>query len=182
MNSQLKMLLSDISSHSSRHLKEIQSDLVQTNVLLDEAITLLTVSFKGIAKEVGAYQEAMVNWLPPESTGRTPEELERALHMMDINKLLTLHINAAVTRLQFEDITSQLIRRASRRVDGLREILECLSHAALEELENGMGHSHKADWLEQLLEGVIAKSQLIDDQLRKAVAQRRLECGGMELF
>ncbi len=182
MNSQLKLLLSDISSHSSRHLKEIQSDLVQTNLLLDEAITQLTGSFEGIAKEVSAYQEAMISLLPHDSMERTPDELDRILHMGDVNKILTLHINSAVTRLQFEDITSQLIRRAARRVDGLREMLECLSQAALEELEDEKERSRKVDWLEELLEGVLVKSQLIDDQLRRAVAQRRLDCGEVELF
>jgi hypothetical protein len=183
MNSQLKLLLSDISGHSSRHLTEIQSDLVQTTLLLDEAVTKLTESFEGVAKGVSAYQEAMVCLLAAGPTGQTPEELERVVRLRAVNEILTLHLNAAVTRLQFEDITSQLIRRAVRRVDGLREILECLGNAALQELEDEAGQQGtKVDVLEELLDSVRQKSQLIDDQLRNAIAQRRLDCGDMELF
>jgi len=182
MNSQLKMLLSDISGHSSRHLKEIQSDLVQTNMLLDEAITQLTESFEGITKGVGTYQKAIVNLLPSEAMEQSPDRLQNIVRLNAVNEILAFHINAAVTRLQFEDITSQLIRRAARRVDGLREMLECLGNAALEELEDEVERGVKVDLLEQMLVDIRVKSKLIDDQLRKAVAQRRMDCGEMELF
>jgi hypothetical protein len=35
------------------------------------------------------------------------------------------HVNAAVTGLQFQDMTSQLLERIVRRVIGLREALGC---------------------------------------------------------
>ena len=90
MNSQLKMLLSDISGHSSRHLKEIQSDLVQTNMLLDEAITQLTESFEGITKGVGTYQKAIVNLLPSEAMEQSPDRLQNIVRLNAVNEILAL--------------------------------------------------------------------------------------------
>lgn len=181
MKAQLKMLISDISCHSNRHLAEIESDLVQTNMLLDEAITQLTESFEGIAKGVGAYQQAMVELLSSPAA-QLPGNADGMSHIGAVNEILTLHINSAVTKLQFEDITSQLIRRVIRRVEGLKEMIDFLGSAAIEELDSGVETGTRAESLEQMLEDVRTRSQLIDVQLRKAVAQSRLDSGDMELF
>lgn len=99
-----------------------------------------------------------------------------------MNERLASPLDAAVTRLRLEEITSQLIRRVVRQVEGLQEILGYLASAARQEFEDKVECSTKVDLLAQLLESVRQMSQLIDGQLRKAVAQRWLEGGGMALF
>ena len=46
---ELKELLSGLSEHGSQHLTEIETDLVQTNVLLSEAIEKLSASFMAVS-------------------------------------------------------------------------------------------------------------------------------------
>ena len=45
---EIKKLLTGLSEHGSQHLSEIETDLVQTNILLSEAIEKLSASFMAI--------------------------------------------------------------------------------------------------------------------------------------
>ena len=59
LGSHVKRLLSGVSDHGRRHLNEVETDLVQTNLLLEEAIDKLTGSFMAIHRTVDARQEAI---------------------------------------------------------------------------------------------------------------------------
>ena len=45
---QIRDLLSGLSMHGGQHLSEIETDLIQTNILLSEAIEKLSASFMAI--------------------------------------------------------------------------------------------------------------------------------------
>jgi hypothetical protein len=48
LGSHVKRLLSGVSAHGRRHLTEVETDLVQTTLLLEEAVEKLTTSFMAI--------------------------------------------------------------------------------------------------------------------------------------
>src|SRR5690606_8582371 len=54
---QIKDLLSTLSEHGRQHLNELETDLMQTNVLLTEAIEKLGASFMAIHEAVIAQQQ-----------------------------------------------------------------------------------------------------------------------------
>jgi len=56
---QVRHLLSNLSDHGTQHLAEIETDLVQTNILLAEAIQKLGASFMAIHEAVSAQQQAI---------------------------------------------------------------------------------------------------------------------------
>jgi hypothetical protein len=48
LGSHVKRLLSGVSDHGKRHLTEVETDLLQTSLLLEEAIDKLTRNFMAI--------------------------------------------------------------------------------------------------------------------------------------
>ena len=122
----MKRLLSGVSDHGRRHLTEVETDLIQTGLLLEEAIEKLTFNFMAIHQAVEAEQDTIRLLL----AGGTPTAEQKgaleALHAQVGN-----HVNAAITSMQFQDMTSQLIDRTLKRVTGLREFLGTLgAHGA----------------------------------------------------
>src|SRR3990167_6776483 len=117
LGSQVKQLLAVVSDHGAQHLNEVEIDLEQTTVLLGEAIEKLGASFMALHAAVRAQQEIVDSLL----TGATlTPDLAANLHALQIE--IGRHVNAAVTGLQFQDMTSQLIGRTVKRVAGFREV------------------------------------------------------------
>ena len=118
LSSQVKRLLTSLSDQGNQHLTEVETDLVQTTYLLSEAIEKLGASFMAIHAGVSAQQEILDQLLS--GTTMTPDIESR---LVTLRGDVTQHINAAVTGLQFQDMTSQLIGRTVRRIAGLRDVL-----------------------------------------------------------
>lgn len=176
LGSQVKRLLTGVSDHGRKHLIEVEADLIQTTLLLGEAIEKLGASFMAIHAAVCMQQETVDLLL----AGGTPtaESVERLKALHDE---IGLHVNAAVTGMQFQDMTSQLIDRTMRRVTGLREFLGTLG-------ANGAGMLPESDneaivtMLSSINMALAIQSLELKKVLRKAVNQKHLESGDIELF
>src|SRR5476651_224138 len=125
LGSHVKRLLSGVSDHGKKHLTEVETDLIQTGLLLEEAIEKLSVNFMAIHDAVGAQQQT-INLL---LAGGSPTPEDRAL-LEALHGQVGGHVNAAITSMQFQDMTSQLIDRTLKRVTGLREFLGTLARMA----------------------------------------------------
>jgi hypothetical protein len=176
LGSQVKRLLSSLSDHGSQHLTEVETDLVQTNFLLSEAIGKLGASFMSIHDVVSAQQQVVEELLAgAELNAETAEKLK------SVQSEIGLHVNAAVTGLQFQDMTSQLIGRTVRRVAGLRDVLSALG-------VGGAGIREDSDLeevvalLNQINKALEDQSSKLESLLWKAVSQTHMESGDIELF
>ncbi len=176
LGSHVKRLLSGVSDHGKRHLTEVETDLIQTQLLLEEAIDKLTGSFMAIHGAVAARQE-LINVLLGGGT----------LNAADCERLTRLsnevgeHVNAAVTSMQFQDMTSQLIDRTLKRVTGLREFLGTLgAHGAT--VHPDSDSEQITELLGQVSMALAIQSLELRSVLRKAVNQQHLESGDIELF
>lgn len=176
LGEQLRRLLSGLSDHGNQHLTEVETDLVQTTFLLSEAIEKLGESFMAIHKGVCAQQEAVDKLLA--SNPATPEVTEQLKNMQGE---ISGHINSAVTGLQFQDMTSQLIGRTVRRVTGLRDVLGAVG-------SSGSGVLPESD-AEEIVDLLNRINKLLEDQsvklesgLWKQVAQTHMNSGDVELF
>lgn len=175
LGSQVKHLLSNLSDRGTQHLTEVETDLVQTSVLLGEAIEKLGASFMAIHEAITAQQQTIDLLL----SGATPTE-EMAAKLRAKHGEIGQHVNAAVTGLQFQDMTNQLISRTVTRVIGLREVLgevgsgsATISEGNAEEIVDALSSINK------VLEEQSAK---LEGALWKAVYQTRMESGDIELF
>jgi hypothetical protein len=170
--SQLELLLSGVSDHGARHLAEVETDLAQTVSLLGEAIEKLGASFMAIHDAARAQQE-MVNVLVSEKA-IAPENIAKLKAMSgEMNR----HVSAAVTNLQFHDLTSQLIGHVLQRVAGLQEVL-----AAFGADRFAAPPDSGDEQIIAFLNRVNEKVAKLDSVLCKTVRQDHMESGEIELF
>ena len=172
----LQHLLAALSRQSCVHLTEVDTDLRQTSYLLVQAIEKLGNSFMGIHQAL-ASQHALIDAM------RDGEVLTPALRVQfsQLQQQAATHVNSAVTGLQFQDMTSQLIGRVAGHAGALRDLFENIAaRAALLP-----GASGTAD-VQVLLDGL---SRTLDENgeaqmevARKTVAQTHMESGDIELF
>lgn len=176
LGSELKRLLSDFSDHGKLHLTEVEADLVQTTALLTEAIEKLNASFMAIHTSVCAQQQAIDSLLA--EAGANPEASER----LDIAKGdIARHVNAAVTGLQFQDMTSQLVGRTIKRIHGMRDVLVSLG-ANCDAVSTARTPEEVALRLAAMSQILEAESAKLESGLWKAVHQTHMESGDIELF
>src|SRR3954469_6724559 len=176
LGSHVKRLLSGVSDHGKKHLTEVETDLIQTELLLEEAVDKLTASFMAIHSTVGARQDS-INLLLAGGTP-SPEETEK---LGGMSGEVGQHVNSAITSMQFQDMTSQLIDRTLKRVTGLREFLGTLgSHGA--DILPEAGSEEIVDLLGKVSMALAIQSLELRSVLRKAVNQQHLESGDIELF
>lgn len=176
LGSQFKELLSGVSDHGTEHLLEVETDLVQTTILLAEAIEKLGSSFLSLHAAISSQQEEIDLLI---SAGAAPPSSVERLKVIQCD--IALHINSAVTGLQFQDLTSQLISRTVQRSAGLRDVLNTLGL-----IGDGIPHDGEMDEISLLLNEVTsrleAQSIELKRLLRKAVNQKHLDSGDIELF
>jgi len=175
MNAQVVRLLSGVSVHGDQHLAEVERDLVQMDGLLDEAIKKLCASFMAIHHVVDQQQDALNGLL---AGGMPATECAARFEMLrgEINQ----HVGAAVTGLQFQDMTSQLIGRMVQHLAGLRDVFDALGTNAptLPESSNeSLLHA-----LNHISERVGACCNELAGGVRSTVNQRHMESGDIELF
>ena len=176
LGSHVKRLLSGVAEHGKRHLSEVETDLVQTELLLQEAIDKLTESFMAIHHAVDSRQDTIDLLLD----GGSPSAQERA-RLTCMSGEVGEHVNAAITSMQFQDMTSQLIDRTLKRVSGLREFLGTLGAHGADVLPEA-GSEEIVELLGKVSMALAIQSLELRSVLRKAVNQQHLESGDIELF
>lgn len=172
---QIKDLLSGLSAHGNQHLTEVETDLIQTNILLNEAIGKLSASFLAIHEAVET-QQKMVKAILSDATLR-----DAASALQAQSAQIELHINAAVTGLQFQDMTNQLISRTMRRIVGLRDVLGQVGTGSAC-IPVDIGNAEMVALLDKINETLKTQSSMLENELWKAVCQTHMESGDIELF
>ncbi len=175
LGSRVKELLAGVSDHGVDHLLEVETDLVQTTLLLAEAIEKLGANFLDLHASLTTQEEHIKEIV---SAGRVPQESVEKLSQIQSD--IALHINRAVTSLQFQDLTNQLISRTVQRSAGLRELLATLGSG------NSIPHDGEteeiAGVLSEITERLERQSIELKSLLRKTVNQQHLDSGDIELF
>jgi hypothetical protein len=176
LGSHVKRLLTGVSDHGKRHLTEVETDLIQTQLLLEEAIEKLTGSFMAIHSAVGARQ-ATVDLLLAGGVPNAEDSAQLGRMAGEVGE----HVNSAITSMQFQDMTSQLIDRTIKRVSGLREFLGTLgAHGA--DVAPESGSEEIVELLGKVSMALAIQSLELRSVLRKAVNQQHMESGDIELF
>jgi hypothetical protein len=176
LGAHLKLTLSGLSDQGVRHLTEIESDLLQTNLLLEEAIAKLSASFMAVHGAVSVQQEMVDAFV--ESEGVTPEAASGVKAIADE---IGRHINDAVTGLQFQDMTRQLVERSVKRIVGLRAMMSTLgssSHGVAAESSN----DEMAAILRSINKQLFLQNKELTKVLWKTVRQKHMDSGDIELF
>ena len=172
----VQKLLTAVSSHSIDHLAEVDTDLEQTALLISEAIEKLASSFLAIHAAT-TEQQTMIDVVLSSTTGSEEDRSK----LLALRNAIGVQVSAAITGLQFQDITSQLIDRSRKRIRGLHDTFVVLG-AASAQISEQASANELATQLDQTREDVSRQSSLLDGALHKAVSQTHLESGDVELF
>jgi hypothetical protein len=170
---ELGQLLTDVSAEGIAHLEEVQADLAQTRLLLAEAIGRLSDGFGALHAAVSV-QRAAAEQLQQQQSDSGGGDGQAQLR--DAAAAIDIQVQAMVTALQFEDMTSQLIAQAGRRIAGLLGILAGVGDGA-----QGLATGDLTQ-LESLRAAMAAQSRELDGLLARSVDQRHLESGDITLF
>ncbi len=176
LGSEVKQLLSAVSDHGAQHLTEVETDLAQTSFLLGEAIEKLGASFMAIHAAVCAQQDTVD--LLVSGAAPTPDI---AAKLQATQGEIGRHVNAAVTGLQFQDMTSQLIDRTVKRVVGFRDVLGALGSSGTG-VQPDTGTEEIIALLKRINELLQEQSTQLESVSWKAVSQTHMESGDIELF
>jgi hypothetical protein len=101
-------------------------------------------------------------------------------HLEALRGEISQHVGAALTGLQFQDMTRQLISRMAQHLAGLRDM-----YGALDADESALaagGDDALQAMLDHLTERVDARVSRLACGLRSTVNQRHMESGDIELF
>lgn len=176
LSSHLKLMLTGLSEHGILHLTEIEHDLLQTNLLLEEAIAKLGASFMAVHGAMTVQQEMVAALVDGESF--TPESASGIKAMSDE---ISRHINDAITGLQFQDMTRQLIERTLKRVIGLRAMLSTLSSSG-QGMSADATDEHMSAVLRSINRQLLMQDKELTEALWKTVRQKHMDSGDVELF
>ena len=168
----LGRLLTDVSAEGIAHLEAVQADLAQTRVLLAEAISRLSGGFGALQAAVAEQRMAAEELQrQADNNGAAGQEtLRQAAAAIDAQ------VQAMVTALQFEDMTSQLIAQAGRRIAGLLDMLAQVG-------DSGQGlASGELGEIDALRAAMAAQSRKLDCLLARSVDQKHMESGEITLF
>ena len=175
INLQVVHLLSGVAEHGDLHLAEVERDLAQMNLLLDEAIKKLCSSFMAIHHAVDLQQEALNHVLA--------EGMPASEHVARFEGLrgeISQHVGAAVTGLQFQDMTSQLIGRMARHLAGLRDVFGALD--VNRSISPESSNEATLAVLDDISDRVTTRFSELEGVVRSTVNQRHMESGDIELF
>jgi hypothetical protein len=172
----VKRLLSGVAQHGASHLTEVETDLVQIGLLLEVAIEKLSSNFIAIHSAVKVQQDVINGLL----SGAVPTQQQLA-ELASTESEIDKNVNAAVTSMQFQDMTSQLLDRNMKRVVGLHEFLATLgAHGA--RMAPDSTDEEIIALLVDVRVALAIQSHELRGALRKAVSQQHLESGDIELF
>lgn len=168
-------LLADVASHGYGHLDEVERDLAQMDALLEAAIGKLSAAFMALHEAAARQQAALEDCV---QAGRPVVECTAMLRPLreDVERFIA----AAVTGLQFQDMTSQLIGRMAGHLAGVRDIFGTLDAYAAA-LGGGACLVHDAA-LAPLNERIALHGANLAAHAPRKVVQHHMESGDIELF
>lgn len=96
---------------------DIKSDLNQIKGLLHDAIDKLTDNFGSLGQDARGQRDLIKKLVEESVESKSINEINR------LSDNLNAHVGKAITYLQFEDLTTQLIGKIFKRVDKMKHIL-----------------------------------------------------------
>ncbi|MDT8398500.1 MAG: hypothetical protein RQ899_07795 [Pseudomonadales bacterium] len=173
---ELRRLLDVVFENGTRHLFEVESDLDMTTLLLNDAIEKLGQRFNALNQAVRDQQDKIDVLLSQHDIkGSAVEDIRQ------LSALVNTEVNAAVSSMQFHDLTSQLIGWTVSRVNGLRELLSILANPD-DGIVSNQEHPEITGLLQEISDSLKARSLALDAGLRRSVDRQHLNCGDIELF
>lgn len=172
----LQELLLNIASNSTIHLSEMESDLLQINLLLMEAINKLGDNVVAIGEGVDRQLQIVRQLI--QAGNCSPFALEK---LDELGQSLHVNVGSVVTAMQFQDMTSQLLDKVLSRVTGLQDMIE-----EMEKLASDISSAESEGDIQMMIhatgEEMTNKRRELEGLHAERVSQKHMESGSIELF
>ncbi|NLC23638.1 hypothetical protein NB640_09695 [Oxalobacter vibrioformis] len=172
----LQELLQNVAGNGSIYLSEIESDLLQINLLLMEAINKLGDNVVQIGQDVH-HQQKLVRQLT-ETGSCSPFALEK---LNELNQTMDVKVASVVTAMQFQDMTSQLLDKVLSRIMALQEMIGEMDKLAVE-VSGAESESDVQMMIRAMVEEMTNKRHDLEGQHAERVSQKHMDSGSIELF
>jgi hypothetical protein len=156
--------------------RQADLELTRTQALLKDAIEHLTASFSSIHAHVAAQRKLALTSAVHQGEESRDEAIDQAL---DISIVLERDLDVAIRSLQFQDISTQLLEHAKRRLWAMGEVLSDI------DILVGEAQDEALDFIDHLYrhkDAILHKASLIDEQNNGPVSQEHMGIGDIELF
>ena len=172
----LQELLRDVAGNGSIHLSEMESDLLQINLLLTEAINKLGSNVIQIGQNVQVQQQ-FVRQLT-ETASYSPFALEK---LDKLNQVMDSNVASVITAMQFQDMTSQLLDKVFSRVAALQGMIEEIEKLVVK-VSDAKNEEDVQMMIRAMSEEMNSKRVELEGQYAERVSQKHMESGSIELF
>jgi hypothetical protein len=172
----LRHLLAAVSGHGKQHLLRVEADLLQTTYLLNKAIEDLSASFISVHDSVTKQQQILDSLIEQHHFNHEETNQLEVFKQNIVNE-----VNAVITGLQFQDLTSQLLTRTVNHVNGLKDLLqELVTHD--DAVIQGTEQEQLISFLEEVDRKLHASSHNLAAGSRPSVKSKDMATGDIELF
>ncbi len=171
--------LSNRSDHFSNQIRSHMTGVHESVSAAEQAINQLASKDMNFALQNKTRVQEMM-----ESIQKINQEMTDAVsELQGISTEIEQHVNVAVTSLQFQDLTTQLIGHIDRRVDTLENIMGSVAAIQLEDGNpNGDAAQECRQRLRRFKEAIMEAAKLIEQIRHNPVSQQEMASGDIELF
>lgn len=172
----LRSLLTAVSVHGKQHLTHVEADLLQTTFLLNKAIEDLSASFISVHDSVTKQQQVLDSLMRQHQFN-----VDETKQLEVFRENIVNEVNAVITGLQFQDLTSQLLTRTVNQVNGLSSLLQELVTSG-DEVALGNEQEQLINFLELVDHKLHANSHALSGIAKPSVKSQDMATGDIELF
>jgi len=163
-----------LSMRSNEFSNEIRSDMTDVSKsVADAELAIQTFSSKDMNFALQSKQEVEV--MMNEVSKLNDTMMLAVEELSTTSKQAEIDVHTAVTSLQFQDMASQLVTHASKRMEAIQSILDGI--ASIEH-----GHRNGSDRLGTLKAVVQEATKLVENMRHNPVKQINVDAGDIELF
>jgi methyl-accepting chemotaxis protein len=163
----LSLRSADFSTQIRSHMNEVTNAVSQTGGVIQQ-FSSQNMSF---AMQSKTNVESMMSTIQGINQTMVDAVKELSLSTDDVDK----HVRTAITTMQFEDLASQLLNHAGKRMSIILSLLDGISHIGVE-------YQNEPDRLQRLRKAIHAVTEMIEKSRHNPVKQVNVEAGGVDFF
>jgi methyl-accepting chemotaxis protein len=163
----LSLRSADFSTQIRSHMNEVTSAVSQTGGVIQQFSTQ-NMSF---AMESKTNVESMMATIQGINQTMVEAVKELSNSTNDVEK----NVRIAITTMQFEDLATQLLNHAGKRMNIIQTLLTGISHIGIE-------YKNEPDRLARLRKEITSVTEMIEKSRHNPVKQVNVEAGGVDFF
>jgi methyl-accepting chemotaxis protein len=163
----LSLRSAEFSTQIRSHMNEVTNAVSQTGGVIQQ-FSSQNMSF---AMQSKSNVESMMGTIQGINQTMVEAAQELSLSTDDVEK----HVRSAITTMQFEDLATQLLNHAGKRMSIIQSLLEGISRIGLE-------NKSEPDRLARLRKAIVAVTEMIEKSRHNPVKQVNVEAGSVDFF